>query len=267
MTDYALIQLESVDSTNNYAKCLDVSDGPIVVVSDTQTAGRGRLGRSFYSPPESGLYMSIALPSESIFIPPALITLATAVAVRQSIEQVFGSSPEIKWVNDLFLRDRKICGILTERTAEKTVIGIGVNCYPSSLPPEIKDIAGSIIADRAIGQSIDPRTFSDDACDVNLTRDKKCDLRDCIAINVLSLLTEKRFGDKRDFDYLGEYRRHCFIIGHEVKVTNFANENGSPSSFLARAIDIADNGGLVIEPLDGSPTLTLISGEVSVNLY
>ena len=250
VTEYTAIHLDSVDSTNTYAKGLDINAGPYVVISETQTAGRGRLGRSFCSPAGSGIYMSIALSSDAILVPASLITIAAAVSVCDAIEDVCGVSPRIKWVNDLFLNNKKICGILTESTDSKIIVGIGVNCFPGSFPEELSGIVG------AISESIegDARAFDKDA------------LAEKIAANVLSLLTEGSFGQDAGYDYLAAYRERCFILGRQINVTNFANQNGSPSSFLARAVDISPNGGLIVEPLDGPPLITLISGEVSVHL-
>lgn len=144
---------DTVGSTNTEAKTLarDGAQEGDTVVSSFQTAGRGRLTRSFFSPDETGLYMSIVLRPKITL--PTLITTAAAVAVCVALEKLFGVSPKIKWVNDIFLHGKKVCGILTEAAAEPekgtlsyAVLGIGINLYPpkDGFPPELTDIAGYV---------------------------------------------------------------------------------------------------------------------------
>lgn len=150
-----IISLEEVDSTNTYAKTLAKkgADEGTVVIAKRQTMGRGRLGRKFYSPSGTGIYMSIILKphgnTESIL----LITTAAAVAVSQAIEKVTGKSTLIKWVNDIYMDEKKVCGILCEgsfrdcHTLEYAILGIGINISKpdTPFPDEIKDIAGYIL--------------------------------------------------------------------------------------------------------------------------
>ena len=110
---------------------------PFLLTADSQTAGRGRLGRTFVSPPGTGLYMSL------LSAPPdgtdcGLITILAAVAVCRAVEDMTGLQPKIKWVNDLFLRGKKVCGILAEGLCGPAVIGVGVNLRtpPGGFPPE-----------------------------------------------------------------------------------------------------------------------------------
>ncbi len=124
-----ILCLDETDSTNlrlkAWARAGKIKP-PFLLTADTQTAGRGRLGRVFVSPPGTGLYMSL-------FLPPAPetensgVTILAAVAVCRAIEEETGLHPKIKWVNDLFLRGRKICGILAEGIEEGVILGIGVN--------------------------------------------------------------------------------------------------------------------------------------------
>ena len=125
-----------------------------VVIANGQTEGRGRYGRSFYSPPETGIYLSILLrpvhhsPRQAV-----CLTAAAAAAMCQAIEEVSGERPQIKWVNDIILRGKKVCGILTEGafglesgTLEYAVLGAGINVYPpkEGFPPELESIAGAV---------------------------------------------------------------------------------------------------------------------------
>ena len=171
---------DTADSTNNTAKRRAEEGGPqfLCIAADSQTNGRGRLGRIFASPRGSGLYMSVVLrpsvPSEHI----TLITPASAVILCRAAEELFGISPSIKWVNDLYLGGRKICGILTEAAfspdghAEYAVVGAGINMYrpEGGFPPEIADKAGYML---------------------EAAQDKRKSIAD-------------------------EYRRRCFVIGKRV---------------------------------------------------
>lgn len=146
---------DTVSSTNTVVKELAEQGGRegMVVVAEHQLQGKGRLGRSFYSPRASGLYMSLLLrpafsPEESLSI-----TTAAAVAVAQAIDRVTGGLAKIKWVNDVYLRGRKVCGILTEASVDfesgglnYAVLGIGVNIQepPGGFPAEVREVAGAI---------------------------------------------------------------------------------------------------------------------------
>ncbi|MCR5004824.1 MAG: biotin--[acetyl-CoA-carboxylase] ligase, partial [Clostridiales bacterium] len=130
-----LIFAETLDSTNLEAKrriAAQEEAGGMVVVCEKQTAGRGRRGRSWASPAGSGLWMSLLLRPD---IQPAhapMLTLVAGMAVRDALEELYGLDAFIKWPNDIIVRDRKICGILTEMTMEDlemsgVVVGIGIN--------------------------------------------------------------------------------------------------------------------------------------------
>ncbi len=146
-----IIYLGETDSTNAYLKALAHDGAPegTTVIAKRQSGGRGRLGRSFYSP-EGGLYMSTLLrPSHSAEVS-LLVTTAAAAAVSRAIFDVFGKENQIKWVNDIYINSRKVCGILAEAALSKdgidfVVLGIGVNLYSDSpLPDSIKNIAGFV---------------------------------------------------------------------------------------------------------------------------
>lgn len=126
-----------------------------VIVACEQTAGRGRYGRQFFSPVDSGVYLSLLLrPTACSPQQATCLTAAAAAAMCQAIEAVTGQQPGIKWVNDIFLRGKKVCGILTEAavgletgTLNYMVLGAGVNLYPPAegFPEEIQSIAGSVL--------------------------------------------------------------------------------------------------------------------------
>src|SRR5437763_15052368 len=153
MIGRTLYHFYSVDSTNAFAARLlahgrKVPEGA-VVVAESQTAGRGRLGRSWHSEREAGLYFSIVLFPKA---PPSLaplLTRATAVAMRNTVERYTGLDIDIKWPNDLLAGGKKFCGILSEIQAEvdllqNMIIGVGVNVNHESLPPDISDRATSL---------------------------------------------------------------------------------------------------------------------------
>ena len=132
---------DEVDSTNRIA--LELADGGApegtAIVAASQTAGRGRLGRSFYSPTGSGIYISV------------ILTPAAGVAVCRAIEGMTSEKAAVKWVNDIYMHDRKVCGILVQSKAESgrlahAVVGIGVNLIPpvGGFPEGISDVAGSV---------------------------------------------------------------------------------------------------------------------------
>lgn len=145
----------TLPSTNITARTLAAEGAPAwtVVLADSQTAGRGRLNRHFFSPAGTGLYMSIILRSSLPAIQALRITPAAAVSTAEAIEAISGRSAQIKWVNDILLDGKKVCGILTESivapesgTFSYAVLGIGINILPppDGFPPEISGIAASI---------------------------------------------------------------------------------------------------------------------------
>lgn len=152
---FALEYHDVIDSTNNRARQLAEDGAPAwtVVLANAQTAGRGRMGKSFYSPEASGIYMSMVVRPDCDVRDANLLTIAAAAAVAESIELVCDVKVGIKWVNDLFVEQRKVCGILTEAAVgveeqrlRYAVVGIGINVAPPAggYPAEIADVATSI---------------------------------------------------------------------------------------------------------------------------
>ncbi|MDY6038397.1 MAG: biotin--[acetyl-CoA-carboxylase] ligase [Eubacterium sp.] len=240
-----LTVFDTIDSTNNYAHTLAISDIPQVIVANCQTAGKGRLGRSFISPSGSGIYLTVAFKPSFDLDKSPFITMASALAVCKAIESLCNVSPKIKWVNDIFYRNKKICGILTEAQTnletgriDRLLIGIGINCFPGEFPDELANIAGSI--------SDEAGTFS------------RSKLAGIVIDNILAMI--KGFPST---NFLPEYRRKCFVLGKNIYVHSIADGK----RIKARALDIDDNGGLVVEYMEGirmREIETLSSGEVSV---
>ncbi len=229
-------RLKSVDSTNNEAKRL-LQTGittPFVITSKEQTNGRGRLSRSFYSPADTGLYMSYTtnVPDTTNAVS---ITTRVAVAVAKCIEELTGNRVTIKWVNDIYLDNKKVCGILTEGVLNyetgnlsAAIIGIGINLTTSQFPADISNTAGSLGLD----------TDKD-----NL---------------ISSIIREIDLYLKKDSnEFISEYKSRSNVLGKEISYTD-----GAVTKY-ATAIDIDCNGGLVINKKNGEIT-TLSTGEITV---
>lgn len=158
------MRIDSVSSTNDVARELaaaGASEG-LCVIAREQTAGRGRQGRSWSSPPDEGLYLSLILRPEVNASQSAMITLAAAVAVAETLRLDFQADADIKWPNDVLVRGRKICGILVEAAIEGNrlqyaVMGIGVNIAQSSFLDPISEGATSLLIET--GQRISPEDF------------------------------------------------------------------------------------------------------------
>ena len=150
--DCELFYYPTIDSTNTQAKRL-LKEGekpPFLVVASEQTAGRGRQGKSFYSPKNTGIYLSLVI-SEKADEDMVSVTTAASVAVCRAVEKLTDEKPEIKWVNDVYVNGKKVCGILCESVLDgqdsaSVIIGIGVNITTSHFPSEIEN-AGSLCLD------------------------------------------------------------------------------------------------------------------------
>lgn len=225
-----------VTSTNEVAKNVKLEDVPLIIIADMQTAGRGRLGRRFESPAGAGQYMSFVFRPDFDISKSLYVTMAAAVGTCRAIEKVTGKHAGIKWVNDLFVNGKKVCGILTEArsdletgTIDKLITGIGVNCYPGSFSPEVSAIAGSL--------TDDPEEFSREILAASMINE------------VLPLIMKP---DTSAF--MDEYRERCIVLGREIRVHPSYNAAG----IRARAIDIADDGGLIVEYLEDAKASDLL---------
>ena len=237
---------ESLDSTNTYLKKRAAGGAPegTVVIANAQTAGRGRMGRSFASAPGLGIYLSMLLRPDAEAECVQSLTAGTAVAVCRAIERVCGVAPGIKWINDLFLKGKKICGILCESSvksgsAEYVVLGIGLNVItrPQDFPEELRGTAGSLYSQTGIVYE----------------RGKLISAM----ISELSAMYEAWKTDPRAL--LDDYRRRCIVLGKTVEVSPVTG-----GVFTAAAEEISDDFGLVLRLPDGS-TSTVHSGEVSIS--
>ncbi|MBQ4100185.1 MAG: biotin--[Oscillospiraceae bacterium] len=242
--DFKLNIFDEVTSTNDVLREMAISGAPdkTVVLASSQTKGRGRLGRSFFSPNGSGIYMSLLLRPQIDIADIPLITPLTAVVVCEAIEQIFSVSPQIKWVNDLLLNGKKICGILTEGAftsdgkIDYIIVGIGINLNPpkDGFPSDIENIAGAVTCD--------------------YSEDKKEKLIE----KILQIFDERiaKFSTK---DFVSIYRKKSAVIGKDVTVIL------GESKISAKVLDISDNCELVVRYENGK-TEALSSGEISVRL-
>lgn len=235
---------QEVDSTNRAAKAAAVSGEAghgSFILAGCQTKGRGRRGRSFYSPQDAGIYLSVILEPKGSLKESLLLTAEAAVAVYKAVKKVTGIELGIKWVNDLYYHERKVCGILTEAVTdfesgniEFAVVGIGLNLFEAGegYPEELKGIAGSLYESPDRAGNID---------------------RSRLAAEIVNALLE----ETRELKLPKEYIEHNIVPGREISIS----DGGVIRS--ARALEICPDGRLKVEESDGS--LSLLSyGEVSL---
>lgn len=237
---------DTLDSTNNRAKQLALENAPhgTAVIAMQQTAGKGRLGRSFFSPRE-GIYLSIIIKPTFDLSKSVLVTAAASVAVAQAIESICGRQAQIKWVNDVYMDGKKICGILTEGITdfetghiESLVIGIGVNTSVKDFPDELRDTVGAVDGDYS---------------------------RSALAAEIISRMLN--FAENIEFrEFIQDYRGRSMVIGKNVTVYKGVYSI-APEKELegrsAKVLDIDEDGGLEVLYTDGKHE-TLTSGEISV---
>lgn len=240
-----LAVLQSVGSTNAYIKQRsEILDDGFTVVSGSQSCGRGRLGRSFVSP-EGGLYMSTLLIDRRIGADSVALTVKAAVAVARAIRELSGLAVGIKWVNDIYYQDKKLCGILAERVVRKgysdfTVLGIGVNILSDkdTFSGELADIAASL----------------SDFCEVNFS---KSELVAAILNHLDAILSIEEPSELAAV--CDEYRALSVLIGRTVEVLR------NDTVRRAKVLGIDDDAALYVEYLDGGTDI-LRTGDVSTRL-
>lgn len=229
-TDWQPQYIPELDSTNNRLKELAAQGTPTgtVIVAGRQTAGRGRLGKQFHSP-EGGLYFSVLLRPTLPLSDMMAVTACTAAAVYAALEEN-GIETQIKWVNDLFLNGRKICGILSEGSfnaellsMEYLIIGIGINLTSDpQLPEELRPIITDIASETGI-------------------RLGRCELTAAILHHL-----ERFIAELPQRTYLPVYAGHSCTLGHHVEV------RAERGLCQALAVDFAEDAGLIVEHPDGT---------------
>lgn len=219
--------LPTINSTNQYLKEQDIDMLPngFVVIADEQLSGKGRRGRPFISKKGQGIYLSILLKLDKLQQDTRIFTICAAVAVSRAIEKVCNKKADIKWVNDIFIDGKKVCGILTEavlsaelQECSTIILGLGINT--GEIVDELKDIATSI--NKATGL---------------------VGIRNLLIAQVLNEF-EKVYADylkNKKTEILDYYQSRLFIIGNKVLVNNL-NEQ-----YKATVLKIDDNGALVVK--------------------
>lgn len=236
----------SLASTNATAKQMAAqgAQNGSVVIAERQSEGRGRLGRSFFSPDGTGVYMSLIVRGTLQVIDATRLTTAAAVATARAIEAVAGRAMGIKWVNDIYLDGKKVCGILTEGgicsgkgMLDYAVIGIGINVAPpkGGFPDEIADIATAVFADANTANG----------------------MREALIAEILNHLMPS-LENLTSPDILAEYRRRSTVVGQRV----YVHRVDEPAR-AALAMEIDNDFRLLVRYEDGT-TEALDSGEVSI---
>lgn len=236
------IHLKEIDSTNSYAKRYASEKGalPALIIADKQTAGRGRMGKRYFSSDVGGLYMTLVLkaPPKNVFM---RATALAAVCAVEAIKELYNIDTQIKWVNDIFYNSKKAGGILSESffvDGERYVaVGFGINLYIVSFPVELKNIAISLFS-----------------CYPN--EQKQYESRKQLA----DIISEKFFEVVKTGnidDVMKRYREKCFVVNRWVVYEC----NGR--KIKAFAFDVTEDGALAVRTGDGV-THYLSSGEVSV---
>lgn len=232
-----IIEVGEVSSTNDELKKLAAAGEPegTVLVARYQTAGKGRSGRSFYSP-EGGIYMSILLRPKTAGFDATAATAAAAVAVSKAI----GKRAGIKWVNDILIDGKKVCGILAEAVfgasaiPDFVVVGIGINCYapPDGFPEELKNIAGAV--------------FKPDEGDPK-------NLRETVLNNFFELSTGGKTKIAR------EYRERCVTLGKRIEFQR------GEELIAGTAVAVGDDFKLLLRT-DAGKVIWLCSGEIKTQV-
>lgn len=243
--DIEIICLDTVDSTNKEAmrRAIDDPKGISLIVSNNQTEGRGRLGRKFYSPADTGVYLSFLFKPNFDISRSVPVTTAAATAVCRAIENVTGNSCDIKWVNDIYFDGKKIAGILTEAvsgfetgTIDYLIVGIGINCKTTEFPSEAGENPGALT-----GKFSRNKLVAEIAnCFLPMTEDMNPDM------------------------FIQYYREHSLLIGKNIYIYKFGEfgcKDANPKK--AFVTGIRSDGGLMVRYDDGLNDV-ITSGEVTV---
>lgn len=238
---YNIIIFDKIDSTNNYAKNTNNSDLkiPTIIIANEQTSGRGRVGKTFFSPKDTGLYMSIVFSPKKKINELDLLTITAAVSVCEAIINTTSLPAKIKWVNDIFIENKKICGILTEAVnnyqtgkVDKLIIGIGVNVNNphDEFPENIADTASAINS---------PNTDRNNLC-----------------AEIVNLF-DKYYNENNREKIIEKYKNYSLVINKRIKYTKNNKE------YYAIVKNINNSGNLEVINDDNTEE-TLKSGEISI---
>lgn len=239
--------LKTVDSTNNYLKlkAQDKADEGLVAIAEQQTDGKGRKGKSFFSPAGSSIYMSVLLKPKIKISNINLITIIAAISVVEAIYNTTEIQTSIKWVNDVMYNNKKLCGILTEASIEGEsgdinyiVLGIGINVKKINFPDDIKNVATSL----------------GNITSIDYNRNELIGQ----LLNQLENNYNKLFSNNQ-CELINSYRNYLSMLGNEINVIL------SDSTYRAKALDIDENAHLIIQLPSGEIT-KINCGEISIKL-
>ncbi len=228
------------DSTNKQAKELiakNAFENGTTLVADEQTDGKGRFGKSFFSPKGTGIYFSTIIKAPIKLQNISLVTIISALSVCKAIAKLTKSKPQIKWINDIYVNGKKVCGILTEtisnfetQIADAVIVGIGINLKTKFFPNELKDKAGFVTTENVCRNFFIAEILN----------------------NLFSLV--KDISNKKVIE---EYKRLSFVLNKKIKYLS------KDTIITARAVDINERGNLVVKD-SGGKISALESGEVSL---
>ena len=256
-----LIHFKTIDSTNAHALrllCAAQNVGGLdqtVIAAYEQSAGRGRLNRAFYSPAKTGIYFTAIHAPKKPIQAPAKLTAAAAVAVCRSLEELFNVDAKIKWVNDIYIAGKKVCGILAEGhigadgKIDAAAIGIGINIYPNDFPADIAARAGAVL--------------SKDCSQAQEAADIRLELARDVSQKLFDLLQSGEQSEAAWESTAAEYAERSFIIGKEITVVPVIGDD--KSAYAATVLGIDKEARLLVRLDDGSER-ALSSGEISIKI-
>ena len=233
---------DEIDSTNAKAKQIaEITPHGSIILADHQTIGKGRRGRNWVSPPDSGIWMSLLLKPDIMPDKASMLTLLMALSVSNAIVQVLGIENQIKWPNDIVINNKKVCGVLTEMSAEVdyvhyVVIGVGINVNMTEMHDEIKESATSL--KREVGYHINRALLIENIL-INFEHDYTIFLKTNDLSNFKEVYNQKLINKDRQVK----------IIQRDTEFTGVAH-------------GIRNNGELIVETETGFVNVS--SGEVSV---
>ena len=229
---------DSIDSTNKYLKSkINEKNYGTIVISNEQTNGYGKSNREFLSNKDIGIYMSILINPNCLIEESLKITILTSVAVLSAIKSVYNLDVKLKWVNDIILNDLKVGGILCEsqinlnnNIIDNMIVGIGINVKNFEFPPSLKNIATSI----------------ENNTNIKISRNE--------LISEIINFFDLYFIDNKN--YLNLYKENSYVLGKDITVIQ------NDRQFFAKAIDIEDNGALIVQ--EQEKIIKLISSDISI---
>lgn len=229
---------DSIDSTNKYLKSkINEKNYGTIVISNEQTNGYGKNDMQFISNKDTGIYMSILINPNCLIEESLKITILTSVAVLSAIKSVYNLDVKLKWVNDIILNDLKVGGILCEsqinlnnNIIDNMIVGIGINVKEFDFPPSLKNIATSI----------------ENNTNIKISRNE--------LISEIINFFDLYFIDNKN--YLNLYKENSYVLGKDITVIQ------NDRQFFAKAIDIDDNGSLIVQ--EQEKIIKLISSDISI---